>query len=289
MLKFQPGNGKPLHSGPLKCVVLDFDGTLTDVEKEAEKFAERYMTDLGKSTGIGEAELSLLWERMHRQILANGDHGWEIDGKIVAPAHADPHIMTTVIAANILNALNLFMEPKERLKLMDSIFHRNYPQNRIVFREGAADFLRVLMEKSDACFVTSSKTASVQHKLNHLGLKNLPLVYGSAQKYVIDDSWSIVPESMAIEGLCRPVFLRRKKYWDILENIMSQRNLGKGDLLVAGDIYELDLSLPHFFGMHISLITKTATSIEEIAAVSNYEKGFVASDLQCLSKILGLY
>jgi beta-phosphoglucomutase-like phosphatase (HAD superfamily) len=267
--------------------MLDFDGTLTDVEKEAERFGERYMADLGKSIGISEAELSVLWERMQRRILCNPDAGWEVGGKIVAPAHADPHILATVTAVNVLNALNLLMEPEERLKVMDSLFHRNYPQNRIAFREGAADFLRQLMEKYDACFVTSSKAESVRQKLAHLGLKCIPPVYGSAQKYVIDDSWGAVPESIVLEGLSRPVFLRRKKYWDILEGAMAGRNLRKDELLVAGDIYELDLSLPHFFGMRLGLITKSATSAQEITTVSNYERGFVVPDLQaCLSKIL---
>ena len=88
-------------------------------------------------------------------------------------------------------------------------------------------------------------------------------------------------------GLGRPVYLRRRSYWDILGKVTS--GLEPGSVLVAGDIYELDLSLPQFMGMRAALLPKPSATAEEIAAVSAYETGFVSYGLgDCLRAITAL-
>ncbi|HSB46571.1 MAG TPA: HAD family hydrolase [Candidatus Bilamarchaeum sp.] len=272
--------GKKRGRFPVRCVILDFDGTLTDVEKEAAGFGERYLLDLCSVLGIAEAELGRLWEAERRKLDESPDFGWSVGGKIVAPAYADPHILATATAGAVLDSLGLFMDKAERLKLSDSIFHRNYPLNPTVFRDGAGEFLRELMDKFPVFIVTSSEAGNVERKLAQLGPGRAPPVFGSAQKYAIDDSWAAVPEGMEVGGLGRPVLLRRKKYWEIIEGILASAGVSRGEALVAGDIFELDLSLPLFMGVPVCLVMKGATGIYEIDAVSGYERGIVAPDLQ---------
>ncbi len=269
--------------------MLDFDGTLTDSHKEADGFSARYLSGLAKAVGMSEGELSAVWESTHEMILSAPERfGWEPRGRIIAPAASDPFILAGVVAARSLDALGLLKDRSERNRVLDSIFHSNYALNKTIFREGAADFLRKLMELSGACIVSGSPKADVERKLSALRLPAGPQVFGSAQKDELDDSWEAVPESVDA-GLGRPVFLRRRKYWDILESVLMARGLEPSEALVAGNIYELDLSLPRFMGMRIALLKTESTSAPEMEAASEGGRGFVSGGLyDCLGKIVSL-
>ncbi len=284
-----PKSVSPLASGPLRFVVLDFDGTLTDSWKEADGFAERYISDLAKAVRASPAALSSAWESAYKAILsAPSAYGWEQDGKIVAPAATDPFILANVTAAKALDSLGLLEDPAERSRILDPIYHANYALNRTVFKEGAADFLSRLMELTGACIVSGSPTDQVKAKLSTLGLADPPAVFGGAGKGELDPSWAAVPESIDM-GLGRPVFIRRRRYWDILEGILRLRGIGAPDALVAGDIFELDLALPRFFGMRIALLPAGKDSAPERKAVAESGMGFVSDSLgSCLARIVQL-
>ncbi len=74
-------------------VLLDFDGTFTDVEKEAGPFFEAYLADVRELLGPGfESE----WEQAAATMSADpANHGWLHEGRIVAPGNADPYLRAT--------------------------------------------------------------------------------------------------------------------------------------------------------------------------------------------------
>ncbi len=268
----------PLSPGPLRSVILDFDGTLTDVEKETEGYAGRYREGLAKAVGIGSGELCQAWDAVQRKVQENpSSYGWKIGGRIVAPAASDPHILVSVVASEVLDSFGLLEDPAARAATLDFLFHANYRLNPTVFKEGAAGFLGALMERAPLSIATSSRADSVRAKLSSLGLPRLPDVYGEARKNILDQAWDAVPESVDA-GLGRPVYLRRRFYHDVLERITS--GLPNGEVLVAGDIYELDLSLPQFLGMRTALLPKASATSQEIGAVLAYGKGLVCRSLE---------
>ena len=85
---------------PLELVILDFDGTFTRVDEEAVPFLEAYRAGLAELLGHPVEEA---WEEARRTIEADPDrYGWENEGRIIAPSHADPYILATTIAQILL-------------------------------------------------------------------------------------------------------------------------------------------------------------------------------------------
>ena len=94
-------------------------------------------------------------------------------------------------------------------------------------------------------------------------------VHGTAKKYYLDDDFTEVPESITLDGLPRPVLLRRKKYHTVLEQLLRREEMEWSELVVVGDIFELDLSLPLAMGARVGLLANSFTP--------NYEKAYLAS------------
>lgn len=283
----------PLVSGSssFKCVMLDFDGTLTDVNKEAATFEDRYRHDLAKAFGAYESELLDIWLEVKSRVLADrNSYGWKINGKIVAPCHADPHVLSMVIATEVLDQEKLMKDPQERLRFTDNLFNKNYSRNPTIFREHAKEFVNELMADSFLGIVSNTGTEVIGRKIALLGLDKIPRIFGGAQKYSIEDSWEDVQESIRIDGVERPIYLRRKKYWDILASILQGQGVGLGQGLVVGDIYELDLSLPQHMGLPVCLMLKDTTHPSEIRAVLGHPFGLLANNLEeCLAYARGKY
>jgi len=108
--------------------------------------------------------------------------------------------------------------------------------------------------------VTNSDTEAVQSKIVELGI-DLPAdhVIGGAKKYMIGETPDTIPAEMDISGLERPIFLRRSHYFKVLDEIRLRHHATWKDLLVVGDIWELDLILPHTLGTKIGLMVNENT------------------------------
>lgn len=93
---------------------------------------------------------------------------------------------------------------------------------------------------------------------------------GFARKFDINDNhWAGVPAKLALPGLSRPVLLRRHTYYDILATLLEVENAWFDDLVVVGDIFELDLAMPLTAGARVGLVHSNHTP--------GYERDFVAS------------
>ena len=84
----------------VRCVILDFDGTFTDIETEAQPFVPAFRREVESRIG---SNATRYWENAERTVDESPDaYGWESEGVIVAPATADPYIRATVIAQTAL-------------------------------------------------------------------------------------------------------------------------------------------------------------------------------------------
>src|SRR5439155_9674811 len=83
------------------------------------------------------------------------------------------------------------------------------------------------------------------------------------------DGWTAAPDELAMPGLDRPVLLRRREYHDILRAILDEAGRTFAELVVVGDIFELDLAMPLSLGARVGLVSSARTP--------DYERAFVTS------------
>jgi len=277
------------------CIILDFDGTFTDVEREAIPFLAAYRDDLAETLGAGAIEG---WDEVAAEIGKNPDnYGWEFDGRIVAPSHADPYIMATSTAQKLFDDHGVMTDPVERRSFLEVVFRRNYPKAANVFRPDARDVVEALLATELPVFVvTNSLTDAVEDKLDDLAPKGREKlrVFGNAKKYVIAEpegdasALDDLPESQSVPGLDRPIFLRRGLYWDALATVLADTGATPARTLVAGDIFELDLALPAALGFPIHLVARPGTPTYERQAVTTHVRGVVSEDLAAVaSRVCG--
>lgn len=270
---------------------LDFDGTVTDVEREALPYSVGYKADVAQHLGISEEELGVMWDSVAGEIQSSpGEFGWRDGGtdKIVAPATADPLLLTRVTAEQLLSRLKddpeslgisparvwdgkLPQDAAARHELLESFFGRNYGKLETHFRDGAADFLMSLLELGRLTVITNSKTKGVQAKLATLRGENPALpdidVRGGAEKFTLVPDWLINGVAQELDcspHLVRPVFTQRGKYHEVLR----ESGIFEADSrVVAGDVWELDLMLPILLDMKGAFITRPMTPEHELAII----------------------
>ncbi len=265
----------------LELVVLDFDGTLTEVDKEAVPFVEGYKTDLAQILNVDREQLEPRWNKAKSVIELNpSKYGWLMNGRIVAPAYADPLIMSRTIAGLLLKEMECLTDENPRNEVLDDLFKWNYGKLGVSFKDEADGFLSAVKGQFGSYVVTNSGTDGVSKKVQQLPTDHTDIpIRGDAKKYVLVPEWTDVPESVEREGFGRPLFLQRQRYWNVLSEIMIERGYIPEQIAVVGDIYELDLLLPEYQGMNIVLTPRDSTPDFEIQAVASSPRGYVARDL----------
>lgn len=271
---------------------LDFDGTVTDVEREALPYLEGYKDDVAQRLSLPREELDAIWRPIEAEVLGSPTKfGWlDKSGRIIAPATADPLILARVVADQILcklknNPEDLGVSPSQSLsnalpqdaaarsQLLERFFGNNYGKLETHFSPGAADFLMSLLELGRLTVITNSKTKGVQAKLatlrqSHPALPEID-VRGGAEKYTLVPDFvidGIAAELDCSPHLVRPVFTQRGKYYDVLK----ESGIFEADTqVVAGDVWELDLMLPILLEMKGAFITRSMTPEHEVAIIED--------------------
>jgi hypothetical protein len=227
-------------------LVLDFDGTMTDAEAEGRPFRDGYLDDLCALVGknAGDPDVLAIAEEVEAELAANPDkHPFLWMMRAVAPATVDP-----------------------------------------VFRAGAGAVLSSLRD-TEAWIVTNSDTHAVASKVAALD-RDVPgvawltsRVRGQARKFDVDDAWMGVDATLALPGLDRPVLLRRRAYHDILKTLLDGAGATFADLVVIGDIFELDLAMPLALGARVGLVGSARTPGYERAYVMAHPRATMIEDL----------
>ena len=259
-----------------RTILLDFDGTLTDVEEEAKPFLVEWNILLSQATGIPASTLLEGTEKVKSEVLSDPNwYGWKVNGHIVAPATADPYVLATTLYQILFDRIekngsyDISSFQRSRDQTMKGIFKEAYKKAGTAFVEGAKDFLDALLRYFSVRIVTNSGTDSVKAKLQKLGDYSIQVI-GDAKKYVVADQCDGVLESMQLKGLERPVFLRRPQYKRILDQFDPK------ETAVVGDIYELDLALPEHMGFTVVQISTPNTPSYEIAHHEGRPRNFFA-------------
>ena len=260
-------------------LILDFDGTLTDVDKNFHIYEARFAEVFSEDRGISRQEISALLEDAKNKIKSDPLRGWEKNGVIVAPAIVDPFVFNAVAYQDICQ--NMGVEPEVRDGLLQQCYREAYKILPTTFREGIESFFSEVEERYDPFVVTNSDPNHVARELESIGLKDVRVI-GDAKKFLVDQNWNEVPVSMQPQGFPRAVMLRKAHYARALANIGAQPQ----DTTVMGDIYELDLALPDYLRMKTVLMVKDCTPDYEIAHVSKNPRGQIVRNLQEAKRVL---
>lgn len=279
-----------------KVFVADWDGTFTLVDKEVELFRAGMMEDLAGITGEELRSIQELCLEMEQEILQNpGDFAVMNNGKPSCRA-TDPYCIWDPIIRRVLNMFEVFEKNEEtKNRFIDSfLFKYNARKAITVFNPQAKTVLKNLMTKNnevEAFIVSASHTESLKRKINFLRgagkswqdwwvEKLAGRAYGSAKKFELDDDFDLIPESINIPNLNRPIYLRRRRYYDILLSILKTTKSDWKDLVVVGDHLEIDLILPHVLGAKIGLVVNDFTPKYEIDFVQNSPNSRIITDLK---------
>ncbi len=276
-----------------RLIVLDFDGTLTDVEQDGERYTTNYLADLADLTGCNSEQIQTLYERFNTIVHDNAnDYGWKYDGYIVAPSLSDPYLRILPVAEMIFDECQVFLDSTDRKRLLDRILYKhNYRRTNTVFHKGTLEFLNSMKDES-LYIVTNSDTTTVCDKIKSLEKNEGDFLFlcertrGNAKKYVVDQTFDDVPETLSLEGLSRPVYLRRPFYYNVLNTLLKKENKTWDQLLVVGDIFELDLSLPLSQGAEVMLMKNERTPDYECNFLAKHSRGRLVHSVTELSTIL---
>ena len=259
------------------CVVLDFDGTFTDAAAEGAPFAVHFRQRLSEVLGRDVMEAG--WRQVEAEVVSSSEeHGWEVGGRIVAPATADPFLLSNFVARRLCDKLGVLPDRAERAALLDSLYREAYAQVGMAFKPEAKEVLEALLGTGlPVHIVTNAHTDAVEAKLTKLaprGRERLR-VSGNARKFLIeppepsDAVFDAVPETTRVEGaLVRPIHLRRGRYYEALRRIWTETDTSPATTLVAGDIFELDLALPAALGASVQFVARANTLEYERRAIA---------------------
>lgn len=246
-----------------RLVVLDFDGTFTDVVAEAEPFVGVFRSTLLDLLGFPIT--SSLWDRTAALVQSDPVRfGWEFEGRIVAPADADPYILCTCVAQELFRGTGRLADAAVRSGVLQVIYGHAYKATRSVFRPDAREVLDTLLAgPRPVAVVTNSDEGHVRTKLEKLlGERAASVeVVGGARKFVLgataelSERFEQAPDEVRLPGFERPMLVKRGHYHDALLHVMRVHGVERFDeLLVVGDILELDLVLPAALGAAVHLV-----------------------------------
>ncbi|ABF90063.1 conserved domain protein [Myxococcus xanthus DK 1622] len=259
----------------IACVVLDFDGTFTDVAAESAPFLRHFRQ--GLAAALGE-DLEAAWEEEVATLRAGADAlGWDLGGRVVAPATADPYLTATCAAHRLMQRFGQGQDEARRSDVVQKLYREAYAHSATAFKPEAKEVLEALVATGlPVTVVTNAHTDLVEKKLDQLAPKGREklTVSGDARKFLLDPPdapdarFTAVPETQTLDGvLRRPVYLRRGRYFEALKRVWASTGTTPEQTLVAGDIYELDLALPAALGAHVQLVARDNVLPYELKAM----------------------
>ncbi len=272
------------------ALVLDFDGTMTDAEAEGRPFRDGYLEDLALLVGakVGDPDIALIADEVEAEIAsAPASYPFLWMGRAVAPATVDPYLRMVPIAHRILDRYGVIPDATDRGRLLGSVLYKyNYAKTlgHPVFRAGAGEMLASL-GGTPTWIVTNSDTHAVAGKVAALDREAPGVAWltsrvrGFARKFDVDDAWSDAPSELALPGLERAVLLRRRQYFEILRDVLAEAGSSFEELVVIGDIFELDLAMPLALGARVGLVTSPRTPDYERAFVTSHPRATLIEDL----------
>jgi len=261
-------------SSQIRYVVLDFDGTCTQIDLMYQGFLAAYLVELQHANPDGKPTNAAWRDALDRVRAASPKAGWSPTGGLpAAPAAADPYIHAGEAAA-------LLKREDDKLVLPTTAFSNAYKDHKADWRTEVVDVLEALVGRDlHVGFISNSKTEGINARLDGLlagkpALRKAIQVRGNAMKFEIQPvpptsglaanhlaEWNRVPEidPDGASALGRPIYLRRGSYFEAICNLWSdfgEHGFPIAETIFCGDIWELDLALPRALGAPVHLVRR---------------------------------
>ena len=250
----------------LSDVVLDFDGTCTQVPVVAAAYLEEYR----KRLRLHFANVTVKeWAAAITAVRRASPHaGWAVAGPPGAPAAADPYILADEATRYLLRERGLpaTAQPKD-------VHSPAYDAHPAPWRPEAAAVLADLIGRGIRLhFISNSGSAAVAKRVAELFPLGSPEaasigIHGNASKFCVvelawdrnrprstDSAFRALPAGVAVPGLRRPVYLRRGNYFETLLAALDGDHRRIRKTLFCGDIWEMDLAMPLALGAAVHLV-----------------------------------
>jgi len=282
-------------------IVLDYDGTLTVEEEQAQQLAERSLITLAKELlHVPLGELRAAYESTRQELLAHPEaYWWEVNGLIASYCDEGAFILNTTTMQVMLGrdpayreALQGVFVTAEYDPIVDCtnyLFHRHTAELPVRFRPFAVQLLNYLL--SDAHYMplvlTNSLGDKVARRLGELPLESVPEILGDTRQYEMDPTWTHRfphPTLGAIQiwplACGRQIDLRRPAYYRALK-----RTLQRDRVIVVADTLSLPGALPLMMGIPFVLVRTSYTPAWCIETVREHSLGTVVEDLADLPRL----
>jgi len=259
---------------PIRYVVLDFDGTCTQVELVQAGFLDSYRGILETANGRAPGALAPAWQVALDEVrAASPGAGWTLFGvPSTAPAAADPYILA-------FEAATLLVRTRVITQLPVDAHARAYAANPAPWRPEAPKVLAQLASRGlKIGFISNSERTAISARLTDLlnadrKLRGKIVVHGEAAKFKLQElpvgatgdaaphraRFEQLDGAVRADGLARPIYLRRGAYFEALCGLwkdLGAKGYAISETLVCGDIWELDLAMPRALGAAVHLIRR---------------------------------
>ena len=260
----------------LRYVVLDFDGTCTQIELVQARFLAGYLAILEAANGGARDALRPAWEAAIAEVrAASPNAGWTLGGApSTAPAAADPYILAGEASGLLLRQGAIHQVPHDA-------FSRAYAANPAPWRPEVPEVLAALVERGlKVGFISNSERFVIQARLTDLlnadrKLRGEIVVHGDAAKFKLAEipigargpgaayraEFEKLDGAVRAEGTTRPIYLRRGSYFDALCGLwhdLGADGYAITETIVCGDIWDLDLAMPRALGAAVHLVRRAA-------------------------------
>jgi hypothetical protein len=286
----------------LAHIVLDFDGTCTQIPPIFEAYLDLYCKGLNES-GLN-VTLSEWLEAQATVRQHSPKAGWTLAGCPSAPAAADPYILAD-------EAARLILRRRGTTTLVPPNIHsRAYDAALAPWREEALDtFSRLMQHGVQLHFVSNSSTTFITRRLRDLfGDENLVTtkisVQSDAGKFRIcelnwDDQAAVSVEAKRrfqtlpvaygeklLTETERPIYLRRGAYFEAINRVLAGDLDALTKTVFCGDTWEMDLAMPYELGAKVHLLARAAPfetyCYERQALLAYGHRGKTSADLSGL-------
>jgi hypothetical protein len=284
-------------------VILDFDGTLTAEELQAQPLAERSLDTLAEEVlRAPRRQLAADYEATQARLLAApAQYWWEVNGLVASYCDEGAFILNTTTLQVMLRdepayarAVADRFPQAEYDPIVDCtnyLFHRHTAELSPTFRPGARDLLVALSQQPgrSAVVLTNSLGDKVRRFLHGLDLDGEVRILGDTRQYDMDPGWQQRfphPQLGQIQiwpvAGGRRVDLRRPVYYRAL-----QRAAANGQqLAVVADTFSLPGALPLLLHIPFFLLRTPYTPAWCVQTAEAHPLGYTIDSLAQLPEKL---
>jgi hypothetical protein len=238
-------------------IILDFDGTCTQIPPIVEAYLDLYCK------GLNESELSVTpseWREAQAIVRQHSPKaGWTVAGCPSAPAAGDPYVLADEAARLILRRRGA------KTPVPPTVHTQAYDAALAPWREEARDTFSRLVDRGVGLhFVSNSSTTFISRRLRDLFGDGHPMtakisVQSDAGKFRICElNWDD-PAAVSVEAKRRfqslpvaygdkllteterPVYLRRGAYFEAINRVLDGDFAALTNTVFCGDTWEMDL------------------------------------------------